>query len=114
MFWMANTTTQGDKNAVMHFLRVKVQFNWTIQIRCGGKRLEHVNWTAFQVIGSKIRHWSKVSGAPAHKTSSVKHYLVEEFGEQIIGYGGFQEWPLPSPDPTPMDFFLDTSNSRCM
>ncbi|GBM70339.1 hypothetical protein AVEN_151479-1 [Araneus ventricosus] len=28
-----------------------------------------------------------------HKTSSVNQYLVEDFGEQIIGYGGFQEWP---------------------
>ncbi|GBN61251.1 hypothetical protein AVEN_128970-1 [Araneus ventricosus] len=30
----------------------------------------------------------------------------EEFGEQIIGYGGFQELPPRSPDLTPMDFFL--------
>ncbi|GBM31939.1 hypothetical protein AVEN_74241-1 [Araneus ventricosus] len=44
--------------------------------------------------------------APAHKTSSVKQYLVEEFGEQIIRYGDFQEWPPCSPDLTPMDFFL--------
>ncbi|GBM41418.1 hypothetical protein AVEN_129617-1 [Araneus ventricosus] len=29
----------------------------------------------------------------------------EEFGEQIIGYGGFQELPPHSPDVTPMDFF---------
>ncbi|GBM96813.1 hypothetical protein AVEN_161127-1 [Araneus ventricosus] len=45
-------------------------------------------------------------GALAHKTSSVKSYLMEEFGEQIIGYGGFQKWPPRSPDLTPMDFFL--------
>ncbi|GBO19051.1 hypothetical protein AVEN_16527-1 [Araneus ventricosus] len=44
--------------------------------------------------------------APAHKTSSVKQYLVEEFGEQIIGYGGFQEWLPHSPYLTSMDFFL--------
>ncbi|GBM03748.1 hypothetical protein AVEN_134964-1 [Araneus ventricosus] len=31
-------------------------------------------------------------------------YLVEEFGEQIIGYGGLEEWPPRSPDLTPMDF----------
>ncbi|GBN46760.1 hypothetical protein AVEN_129868-1 [Araneus ventricosus] len=48
--------------------------------------------------------WFQHDGAPAHKTSSVKQYLVEEFGEQIIGYGGFQEWPPRSPDLTPMDF----------
>ncbi|GBM63715.1 hypothetical protein AVEN_72988-1 [Araneus ventricosus] len=40
------------------------------------------------------------------RTSSVKQYLVEEFGEQIIEYGGFQEWPPRSPDLTPMNFFL--------
>ncbi|GBO26856.1 hypothetical protein AVEN_178688-1, partial [Araneus ventricosus] len=31
---------------------------------------------------------------------SVKQYLLEEFGEEIIGYGGFQEWL------TPMDISL--------
>ncbi|GBN14024.1 hypothetical protein AVEN_109008-1 [Araneus ventricosus] len=45
-------------------------------------------------------------GAPAHKTSSVKQLLVAEFGKQIIGYGGLQEWPPRSPDLIPMDFFL--------
>ncbi|GBN13848.1 hypothetical protein AVEN_151935-1 [Araneus ventricosus] len=50
--------------------------------------------------------WFQHDGAPAHKTSSVKQYLVEEFGEQIIGYGGFQEWPPRSPDPSLTDFFL--------
>ncbi|GBM75183.1 hypothetical protein AVEN_99576-1 [Araneus ventricosus] len=46
------------------------------------------------------------NGALARKTSSVKQYLVEEFGEQIIRYGGFQECPPRSPDLTAMDFFL--------
>ncbi|GBM38431.1 hypothetical protein AVEN_33718-1 [Araneus ventricosus] len=50
--------------------------------------------------------WFQYDGAPEHKISSVKQYLVEEFEEQIIGYGGFQEWPPRSPDLTPMDFFL--------
>ncbi|GBL99238.1 hypothetical protein AVEN_213091-1, partial [Araneus ventricosus] len=50
--------------------------------------------------------WFQHDGAPAHKTSSVKQYLVEEFGEQIIGCGDFQEWPPRSPDLAPMDFFL--------
>ncbi|GBM39118.1 hypothetical protein AVEN_162637-1 [Araneus ventricosus] len=50
--------------------------------------------------------WLQNDGAPAQNTSPVKQYLVEEFGEQIIGYGGFQEWPPLSPDLTPMDFFL--------
>ncbi|GBN34663.1 hypothetical protein AVEN_176139-1 [Araneus ventricosus] len=50
--------------------------------------------------------WFQHDGAPAHKTSSVKQYLVEQFGEQIIVYGGFQEWPPRSPDLTLMDIFL--------
>ncbi|GBN88351.1 hypothetical protein AVEN_259634-1 [Araneus ventricosus] len=50
--------------------------------------------------------WFQHDYAPAHKISSVKQHLVEEFGEQIIGYGGFQEWPPRSLDQTPMDFFL--------
>ncbi|GBN44175.1 hypothetical protein AVEN_209055-1 [Araneus ventricosus] len=50
--------------------------------------------------------WFQHDGALAHRTSSVKQCLVVEFGEQIIGYGGFQEWPPRSPDQTPMDFFL--------
>ncbi|GBL77958.1 hypothetical protein AVEN_143283-1 [Araneus ventricosus] len=50
--------------------------------------------------------WFQHDGAPAHKTSSVKQYLVEEFGGQIIGYGGFQKWPPRRSDQTPIDFFL--------
>ncbi|GFV87308.1 hypothetical protein TNCV_4032801 [Trichonephila clavipes] len=29
-------------------------------------------------------------GAPAHKTSSVKHYLIKEFKNLTIRYGGFE------------------------
>ncbi|GBM51825.1 hypothetical protein AVEN_226753-1 [Araneus ventricosus] len=59
------------------------------------------------VVCFQLRHvWFQHDGAPAHKTSSVKQCLMEEFGEKISGYGGFQEWPPRSPDPTPMDFFL--------
>ncbi|GBN46238.1 hypothetical protein AVEN_180815-1 [Araneus ventricosus] len=39
--------------------------------------------------------WFQHDGAPAHKTSSVNQYQVEELG-----------WPSRSSDPTPMDFFL--------
>ncbi|GBN55525.1 hypothetical protein AVEN_59917-1, partial [Araneus ventricosus] len=50
--------------------------------------------------------WFQHDGAPAHKILSVKQYLVEEFGEQINAFGGFQEWPPRSSHLTPMDFFL--------
>ncbi|GBM62049.1 hypothetical protein AVEN_144272-1 [Araneus ventricosus] len=50
--------------------------------------------------------WFQHDGAPAHKSSSVKQYMVKEFGEQITGYDVFQEWPPHSPDLIPVDFFL--------
>ena len=48
--------------------------------------------------------WLKHDGAPAHKTSPVKQTSSRAFGNQIIGYGGFEEWLPCSPDLTPMDF----------
>ncbi|GBO25676.1 hypothetical protein AVEN_51882-1 [Araneus ventricosus] len=58
-------------------------------------------------VSSMLRNvWFQHDGAAAHKTSSVKQYLVEEFGEQISGCGGFQARPPLSPDLTPIDFFL--------
>ncbi|GBN25551.1 hypothetical protein AVEN_22465-1 [Araneus ventricosus] len=31
---------------------------------------------------------------------------MEIFQNQVIGYGGFEEWPPRSPDLTPLDLFL--------
>ncbi|GBL90076.1 hypothetical protein AVEN_135441-1 [Araneus ventricosus] len=33
------------------------------------------------------------NGVPPHKISNVKQYLMETFQNQVIGYGGFVEWP---------------------
>ncbi|GBM33594.1 hypothetical protein AVEN_181838-1 [Araneus ventricosus] len=64
---------------------------------------------------NKLRNvWFQHDSTPAHKTSSVKQYLVEKFEEQIIGFGGFQEWPPRSPDLQLTFPRGDTSNSRCM
>ncbi|GBL74164.1 hypothetical protein AVEN_231051-1 [Araneus ventricosus] len=41
-----------------------------------------------------------------HKISNVKQYLMETFQNQVIGYGGFVEWPPSLPDLTLLDFFL--------
>ncbi|GBN62121.1 hypothetical protein AVEN_124065-1 [Araneus ventricosus] len=49
---------------------------------------------------------SEIGSGTYGSNITVKQYLVEEFGEHIIGYGNFQEWPPRSPDLTPMDFFL--------
>ncbi|GBM07612.1 hypothetical protein AVEN_230045-1 [Araneus ventricosus] len=45
-------------------------------------------------------------GAPPHKVSSVQQYIRETFQQQVIGYGGYVEWPPRSPDLSPLDFFL--------
>ncbi|GBN34149.1 hypothetical protein AVEN_79350-1 [Araneus ventricosus] len=50
--------------------------------------------------------WFQHDGAPPHKISNVKQYLMKTFQNQIIGYGGFVEWPPRSPDLTPLAFFL--------
>ncbi|GBN12752.1 hypothetical protein AVEN_246721-1 [Araneus ventricosus] len=65
---------------------------------------EECNHVVVHMLLQKV--WFQHDGAPTHKTSSVKQYLVEEFGEQITGYCGFQEWPSRSPDLIPMGFFL--------
>ncbi|GBN43650.1 hypothetical protein AVEN_215265-1 [Araneus ventricosus] len=49
--------------------------------------------------------WFEHVGAPPHKISNVKQYLMEAFQNQVIKYGGFVKWPL-DPDLTPVDFFL--------
>lgn len=42
--------------------------------------------------------------ARMRKISLVKQYLMEEFGEQVREYGGFEESPPHSPDLTSIDF----------
>ncbi|GBO36063.1 hypothetical protein AVEN_257643-1 [Araneus ventricosus] len=51
-------------------------------------------------------HIVQHDGAPPHKISKVKQCLMETFQNQVIGYGGFVEWPPHSPDLTSLDFFL--------
>ncbi|GBM79996.1 hypothetical protein AVEN_108648-1 [Araneus ventricosus] len=54
-----------------------------------------------------MRYWMKPLTAPPGAFMTIRcRGKVEEFGEHIIGYGGFHEWPPRSPDLTPMDFFL--------
>ncbi|GBL72830.1 hypothetical protein AVEN_128034-1 [Araneus ventricosus] len=56
---------------------------------------------------SNLRNvWFQHDGAPLHKVSSVQQYIRDTFQQQVIGYGGFVEWPPRSPDLNPMDFFL--------
>lgn len=50
--------------------------------------------------------WFQHDGAPPHKPNTVRQFLNNTFGPQIIGYGGHVEWPPRSPDLTPLDFFL--------
>ncbi|GBL85364.1 hypothetical protein AVEN_34565-1 [Araneus ventricosus] len=50
--------------------------------------------------------WFQHDGAPPHKISNLKQYLMETFYNQVMGYGGFVERPPRSPDLTTLDFFL--------
>ena len=43
---------------------------------------------------------------PAHKQRVVTNRLHELFGNRLIALNEAVEWPLRSPDLTPLDFFL--------
>ncbi|GBO29652.1 hypothetical protein AVEN_162632-1 [Araneus ventricosus] len=45
-------------------------------------------------------------GAPPHKVSSVQKYNRDTFQQQVIGYGGYVEWPPRALDLDPLHFFL--------
>ncbi|GFV33593.1 hypothetical protein TNCV_4567081 [Trichonephila clavipes] len=42
--------------------------------------------------------------APSHKTSPVKQYFINEFENQIMGYGGVVDWSPRSRDPIKLNF----------
>jgi hypothetical protein len=50
----------------------------------------------------------QMDGCPAHQSHQVKEYLMETFGNKIIGpYNDvYSRWPARSPDLSPNDFFL--------
>lgn len=45
-------------------------------------------------------------GTPAHNTITVREYLNQTFGHKLMGYGPVQQWPLRSPNITPLDYFF--------
>ena len=45
-------------------------------------------------------------GAPPHSTKSVRDYLYKTFGDKWIGRTGPINWPVRSPDLSPLDYFL--------
>jgi hypothetical protein len=45
-------------------------------------------------------------GAPAHYAGDVREWFEQKFPGRWIGRRGPIEWPVRSPDLTPMDFFL--------
>ncbi|GBO23202.1 hypothetical protein AVEN_17083-1 [Araneus ventricosus] len=50
--------------------------------------------------------WFQHDGAPPHKISNAKQYLMETFQNEFIGYDGLVEWPPRSPDLNLLGFFL--------
>lgn len=45
-------------------------------------------------------------GALVHHPVAMWSFIKDSFGEQIIEYDGWVEWPLRSPDLNPFNFFL--------
>ena len=56
--------------------------------------------------GAIRRKWRFQDGAPAHRIVIVRDRLQELFPNRVVGLGHQLEWPLRSPDLTPLDFFL--------
>ena len=50
--------------------------------------------------------WFQHDGAPERKSLKPCSVLAATFGNNIIGYGGNDEWPPRSPELNPLDYFL--------
>ncbi|KAL1267623.1 hypothetical protein QQF64_032986 [Cirrhinus molitorella] len=53
-------------------------------------------------------------GAPPHYGCQVRAFLDEQFPEKWIGRRGPVEWPPKSPDLTPLDLSLGSSEGNCL
>ncbi|GBM86938.1 hypothetical protein AVEN_129022-1 [Araneus ventricosus] len=128
MFNRQNVHTWSLENP-RYAVEVRHQLRWSINVWCGistdrligavfyegmlrGQRyLELLHDVITEFVENIPLHqlrnvWFQHDGAPQHKISNVKHYLMETFQNQVIGYGGFVEWPPRLPDLTPLDFLL--------
>ncbi|CAH2088888.1 unnamed protein product [Euphydryas editha] len=56
--------------------------------------------------GFNQRTWFQQDGATYHKSNDSIATVREIFGQKLISRRGDINWPLRSPDLTPMDFFL--------
>ncbi|XP_025264625.1 uncharacterized protein LOC112637997 [Camponotus floridanus] len=62
---------------------------------------------AIQRVGDNFNEiWFQQDGAPAHYGRGVREYLNEVFPNKWIGRRGSIEWPLRSPDLSPLDYFF--------
>ncbi|GBN96815.1 hypothetical protein AVEN_169052-1 [Araneus ventricosus] len=128
LFNRQNVHTWSLEN-MRHAVEVRHQLRWSINVLCGifnnrligpvfyegtltGQRyLKLLQDVITDFVENLPLHqlrnvWFQHDGAHPHKISNVKLYLMETFQNQVIGYGGFVEWPPRSPDLTPLDFFL--------
>lgn len=62
--------------------------------------LEHVPLDQWQHV------WFMHDGAPTHFLCTVRQHLNQTFGKQWIGCGGPVNWPVQSPDLSPLVFWL--------
>ena len=57
-------------------------------------------------LGTRIRMWLRLDGAPPHYAIIVRNFLDRQYQNMWIGRGGPQAWPARSPDLTSPDFYL--------
>ncbi|GBM16499.1 hypothetical protein AVEN_148887-1 [Araneus ventricosus] len=130
MFNRQNVHTRSLENP-RYAVEVRHQLRWSINVLCGsfngrfsgpvfyegkltGQRYLELLQDVITVFVENLPFhqlrnvWFQHDGSPPHKISNVKQYLMDTFQNQIIGYGGFVEWPPRSPDLTSLTSYGDT------
>ncbi|GBM46424.1 hypothetical protein AVEN_256397-1 [Araneus ventricosus] len=115
MFNRQNVHTWSLENA-RYAVEVRHQLRWSINVWCGifnDRLIEPVFYEGTVTVQwylellqdaitdfvenlplHQLRNvWLQHDGAPPHKISNVKQYLMDTFQNQIIGYCGFVEFP---------------------
>ncbi|GFV35348.1 hypothetical protein TNCV_3203801 [Trichonephila clavipes] len=87
------------RNAARRLLRVPLCCEDTIDLKTS-----YFLWDSSP--GPTAEKSASLTTVPSHKACPSKQFLDKEFGNQITGYGGVEDWPPRLHDLTPQDFFL--------
>ncbi|GBL76474.1 hypothetical protein AVEN_53230-1 [Araneus ventricosus] len=117
MFNRQNVHTWSLENT-RYAVKFRHQLSWSINIRCGilNDRLIGLVFYDGKLTGQRYLELLQdvitdfVENLPLHQLRNVWFHHdgahKETFQNQVIGFAGFVEWPPPSPDLTPLDFFI--------